>query len=121
MSDPQPLLPSDDELVRILDTAFSDFAGDLSRFESAAGALVVGRHLGWKPLYIVHQHSTMKAYEKILGVSFRDILPADGPRASKSLAWDLFTKAKHSFWKVAKGEIAGAKTPDITRSASDIT
>src|ERR1035441_9295774 len=63
--------------------AFADYDGTLEVFESAIGALLVGRMVGFDALRIVHGSRTLRNYEKILGgISFRREL---APRTEDSL------------------------------------
>jgi hypothetical protein len=86
------------------DDRIRTFKGQLPTLESAIGAYVAGRKLGWKVLYLVHDKRTIRKYEEILGIRFRDELPADGDLASKSLAWVMASKLSN-FWKAVSGEL----------------
>lgn len=101
------------DLIETLDRAVTNYAGNSNTLESAIGALVFGRHVGWKPLFLIHQRSTIKRYENILGIKFRDVLPDVGPQAHRSYAWKA-ASALSSFWKAVKGEIPNVKTPEIS-------
>lgn len=100
-----------DQLVEILDSAIENFRGDLTLISKSIGALVLGRKYGWKVMYLIHSKRTIKKYEEILGVSLRDVLPAVGKRADKSLAWSVAKKVTN-FWKAVSGEIPGVRSPD---------
>lgn len=104
--------PSDHDLVSVVDRAMEGFRGNSSELESAIGALFVGRRFGWKVLFLIHSKATIRKYEKILGVTFRDVLPETGPLSRKSVAWVTVEKIG-GFWKVVKGEKPGVKTPDF--------
>ena len=103
---------SDKELVKILDDAVLRFKGNTQELRGAIGALVMGRHLGWKPLFVMINKNTVKKYESILDVDFREVLPETGPRSEKSVAW-LAVQKVSNFWKAVKGEIPGVKSPDL--------
>lgn len=103
---------TDQEFLETIDRAITGFKGSIDELESAIGTLATMRKFGWKPLYLIHQRSTMKKYEKILGVNFRDCVPAEGPLARKSVAWTA-AQTIGNFWKAVKGEIKGIKTPII--------
>lgn len=103
---------SDREFLNIVHEATNRFRGNLDVLESAIGALAVGRAFGWKPLYIIHQRSTLQRYEKILGVQFREILVEVGPSAHKSVGWRL-AQFIPNFWKAVKGEVPNVKTAEI--------
>jgi len=72
----------DDKMLEILEKAIVGFKGDTTVLESAVGALVMGRHFGWHVLRIMHSSRTFTKYEDILGVKFKEVLPARGPLAS---------------------------------------
>ncbi len=99
---------------KIIDTAIKNFKGQLPTLETAIGALFVGDKLGWKPLYLIHDKTTLAKYEKILGIKFRDILEPEGVWAHKSVAWNLAKKVSN-YWKAVKGEIPDIRTPQITK------
>ncbi len=102
------------EYIQVIDKAFKDFSGDMSQLETAIGVLMIGRHLGWKPLLLIHDKKTLRRYEKILGVSFREIFPEVGPFAHKSIAWRLSQKVSN-FWKAVSGDIPGIRNSTLTK------
>lgn len=95
---------SEPESIDRFDERIRSFKGQLQTLESAIGAYIVGRKLGWKVLYLVHDKRTIRKYEDILAIKFRDELPADGELASKSLAWVMASKLSN-FWKAVSGEL----------------
>ncbi|NGP52123.1 hypothetical protein [Thioalkalivibrio sp. XN8] len=95
---------SERETIDRFDDRIKAFKGQLPTLESAIGAYVTGRKLGWKVLYLVHDKRTIRKYEEILGIRFRDELPADGEHADKSLAWVMASKLSN-FWKAVSGEL----------------
>ena len=103
---------TDEEFISVIDNAFKSFNGDSSELESAIGTLAISRHLGWKPVFLIHQRVTIKKYETILGISFREVVPEIGPAASRSVSWKLAEKLSN-FWKAVRGEIPGIKSPAI--------
>lgn len=95
--------------------AVDGYKGNVVQLEAAIGALFVGKRLGWKILYLMHDKKTLRHYEKILGgISFREVLPEVGPKASKSISWSM-VQGVMSFWKAVKGEIQGVRSPMITK------
>ncbi len=104
------------EYIQITDKAFKDFSGDFGELEAAIGAFMVARHLGWKPLLLIHDKKTLRKYEKILGVSFREIFPEVGPLAHKSRAWVLVQKVSN-FWKAVSGDISGVRSPKAVKGS----
>lgn len=87
-----------------IDKAIKNFRGLVPTLETAIGAYFVGKKVGWKVLYLVHDKKTIEKYGKILGIDFRKELPEEGQWAHKSMAWEAMKKISN-FWKAAKGEI----------------
>lgn len=97
---------NNNDLVEMLDCAIKSYKGDSRVLESAIGAFVVGRLIGWKPLALIHTHTTFRKYENLLGVNFSEVLPDVGPLAHKSLAWQV-AKSIGRFWDVVKNRLPG--------------
>lgn len=100
------------DLVEHFDKITKEFQGQINELESAIGFFMVARQFGWKPLLLIHDKNTIKKYEKILQLNFRDELEAVGPYAEKSVAYSAVLKIK-SFWKAVKGEVPGIKTREV--------
>jgi len=96
------------ELVDLIDKSIMKFHGNSEELENAIGALMVGRKTGWRVLFLIHSPKSIKKYEAILGVEFRDIMPKDGPKAKDSVAWKI-AETVTNFWKLVKGEVPGIK------------
>ena len=96
----------------MIDRAIKAFRGQVPTLETAIGAYLVGKQIGWRPLVLIHEKQTLRKYEKILGISFRDELPEVGKMADKSVAWTAVQKVSN-FWKAVKGEISGIRTPEL--------
>ncbi len=88
------------------------YRGSIHELERAIGVLFLGDEFGWKVLYLCHDKKTLRKYEEILGVDFREIFPERGPLARKSLGLALADKTGE-FWKAAKGGIPGIRTPEL--------
>ena len=92
-------------LVDLVDQAIYEFEGNVDNLEAAIGMLFVGRHVGWRPLLLVHNKRTIRNYEKILGdIDIRKFLPEDTPRSERSRAYKV-AKALGKFWKAVSGEV----------------
>jgi hypothetical protein len=104
---------TEEELVKIIDEAFRNFKGVSTELEMAIGALMIGRHIGWKPMLLIHDKKSLRKYEKILGVEFRQVLPEVGEHAEKSLAWQAVQKVTN-FWKAVSGNIPNIRSNKIT-------
>ena len=88
-----------------LDQAIKNFAGDFDVLEQALGMYLLGRHIGWRPLVIVHNKRTIRKYEEILGISIREEFPEEGPDCDRSYGYRI-AKGVSNFWKAVSGEIA---------------
>lgn len=87
----------------LFDRALSNFKGGADELESAIGMYVLGRHLGWKPLYIIHSKKTVAKYEEILGIDVRDVFEEEGPAVNRSMGYKI-ASGFSNFWKVVSGE-----------------
>lgn len=103
---------SDKELMDFVDDAINDFEGDSAVLGAAIGALMIGRHIGWKPLLLIYDRKTIKKYEASLQLEFREVLPEVGKYAERSEAWRS-TQESGGFWRVVKGEIAGIRSKHL--------
>jgi len=100
------------EAIEIIDKAVAKYVGNTDVLASAIGVLMIGRHFGWRPIFIMYGPKTLRKYEKILEIEFQKVLPDVGTLAHKSIAWNIAKKLK-SFWKAVKGEIPGVKSLEI--------
>lgn len=105
----------EERLLAIVNRAIDRFHGDSSQLESAVGALILGQHVGWKVMMLIHSRSTLKSYSAILGVSdIRKLMPATGPLSHRSVAWRL-VEGTRNFWKAVRGELGGIKSTELQR------
>lgn len=65
---------------------------------------LLGDHLGWKPLVLIHNKRIIRKHEEILGISIREFFPEEGPSAERSLGYSI-AKKTGNFWKAVSGEI----------------
>ncbi|MDD3181487.1 MAG: hypothetical protein PHD48_01580 [Alphaproteobacteria bacterium] len=96
------------EIKEAIDTAIVNYKGQSPELEQAIGALMLARHIGWKPLFLMHDRRTIVKYEKILKVSFREAVREEGELAFKSIAWGAFQGCTN-FWKAVTGAISGIR------------
>lgn len=82
-----------------------EFRGNAEVLENAWGALLVGTQVGWKVSFIMHNQTTIKKYEKITGVKFRDVCAPETDLSDKSMGYAIAKKLS-SFWKAIRGEEA---------------
>lgn len=102
------------QLVELIDKATKNFQGNTDALISAIGFLMVGRKFGWRVMFFMHSQATVRKYEKILGISYRDLIPEVGPLAKKAVAWQALQKVSN-YWKAVKGEVAGIKSKEVLR------
>ena len=91
------------DLDRIEKEAVIDFKGQLDELEKAIGMLRLGHHVGWRVLVIAHSKRTIRKYEQILGITFREFFPETGPSSNRSLGYVIASKLEN-FWKAVSGE-----------------
>lgn len=103
---------SDREFLNLIHDATKRYKGNIEILEKAIGVLAVGREVGWRPLYIIHERPTLERYEGKLGIKFRESLDEVGPMADKSVGWKIAKKLSN-FWKAVRGEYAGVKSPAL--------
>ncbi|WP_234267638.1 hypothetical protein [Hydrogenophaga sp. NFH-34] len=106
-----PLVDADEAKRRhdLMDKAIFNFTGSLDELEGALGMYMIGRHFGWKPLYVIHSKKTIRKYEEILGISVREVFPEEGPDAERSIGYK-FVKTASNFWKsITDGKIEGKR------------
>ncbi|KAB2308491.1 hypothetical protein F8A87_12385 [Betaproteobacteria bacterium SCN2] len=102
---------TDAELVTLIDKAIMKFRGNGDELENAIGAFMLGRKMGWRPLFLIHSPKSIKKYEAILSIDFREVMPEVGPKAKNSVAWKV-AQTVTNFWKLVKGETPNVKTDD---------
>lgn len=97
---------SPDEAKRIsdvVDNAIRNFRGGFDELEGAIGMYMIGRHVGWRVLVLVHSKKTIIKYEDILGIKVREEFLDEGPDVDRSAGYALATKLSN-FWKAVSGE-----------------
>lgn len=88
----------------IVDAAVKNYRGMGDHLSAALGALALGEYLGWRGLLFVHDRRTLKRYEEILGLEFKDVLPEKTDYTERLLGYRIADKLG-KFWAVVKGEI----------------
>jgi hypothetical protein len=97
-----------EHFVAITEQAIHRFKGDLGDLESAIGMYAIGRHFGWKVLYVLHSKKTIRKYEEILDIAVRVDFPEVGPDAMRSNGYRVLETVSN-FWKAISG---GQPIPD---------
>jgi hypothetical protein len=103
------------ELDAIEKRAVLEFHGPFDELEKAIGILRLGHHFGWRVLVLVHSKRTIRKYEEILGITFREFFPAEGPSASRSMGLRMAEKFDN-FWKIVSGDIKIEHRSEIVRN-----
>ncbi|MEQ8736398.1 MAG: hypothetical protein RIC29_15850 [Rhodospirillaceae bacterium] len=102
---------TDKELHDKIQSSIKDFSGFTPSLETAIGALFIGKAMGWEVLYLIHSQATIRKYEKILGIRYKDQMDASTELSRKSYVWG-WTKKFNAFWNVVRGQ---EKRVDRTR------
>jgi hypothetical protein len=95
-------------MIEIIDNAWKEYEGDVTVLNSAIGALVMGRHVGWQGIRVMYARATYNRYERILGIKFRDELPERGPDA-KRLRGIRIIDGIGKFWQAISSGLISAK------------
>ena len=85
-----------------VDKAIRNFSGTVDELEGAIGMYMLGRHVGWRVLVLMHSKKTIRKYEEILGIEVRTEFPDEGPDVDRSKGY-AFTKTLSNFWKAVSG------------------
>lgn len=114
--------PSEKDMMDIIRKAITDYRGDSSILESAIGALVWGRHIGWHGLRLMHSGRTFKRYEDALGIKFKDVLPTrtDKSRRLNGIRYlDKISETVGKFWQVVTARMVSAKEAALVEAATE--
>jgi hypothetical protein len=103
---------TDKAAAEIADRAITRFRGDSRKLTNAIGLLFVGRRVGYRPLLLMTDKTTLRRYEDILGIKYQEVLPEVGPDPDKSMAWRAVANVSN-FWKAVKGEIPGIRSTEM--------
>jgi len=88
------------------DEILKTYKGDITILERAIGAYFIGRRVGWKVMYVLHDVKTLRKYEKILGVNFREEFEEYEDLSTRTRAYQAIQLISN-FWKAIKGETPG--------------
>lgn len=105
-------MPTNNQLVEIVDKSITNFRGDSRRLSNAIGYLFLTRKIGWRPALLMYDRKTIKDYDRILGIDSRTFFPEVGPNADKSMAWRVAKKLSN-FWKAVRGETPGYRSTQL--------
>ncbi len=100
------------DLERVEREAIANFKGQLTDLEAALGVLRIGGHVGWRVLVLVHNKRTLRKYEEILDIKFKEFFPDEGPSYERSFGY-MAAKKIGNFWKAVSGEIKIARKKEI--------
>ena len=87
----------------VVDEAIRNFRGNVDELTGALGMYMIGRHVGWRVLVLIHSKKTIIKYEDILGLKVREEFPEEGPDVDRSIGYAL-AKELSNFWKAVSGE-----------------
>jgi hypothetical protein len=94
-----------DNDIDLLCRAWEKFSGPTGEFESAVGAFVVGRLVGLDGLKVLHNWRTLRKYEDLLGISFKEVLPAR-TKDTRRINGIRYAERFDQFWKAIAGGVA---------------
>jgi hypothetical protein len=92
------------KIIDLLDKAIVRYDGIYDELEPALGAYLFARHVGWKPLVLIHNKRTIRKFEEVLGIKFREEFLEAGPDAERSNAYRIAIKLSN-FWKAVSGDV----------------
>jgi hypothetical protein len=90
-------------IVDFIDDAILDFEGSADELEQAIGFYFIGRHIGWRPLVLMHDKRTIRKWEKALKIDIRQEFAEVGADADRSRGFRYAQKLSN-FWKAVSGE-----------------
>ena len=93
-----------EEIGDITYKAIANFKGQADKLETAIGALMLGYQVGWRVLFVIHNKRTIRQYEDILGITFREFFSEEGPASGRSKGYAI-AKELQKFWQVVSGDI----------------
>jgi hypothetical protein len=99
---------TDGKMLAIIDKAWEGYHGDVTVLNSAIGALVMGRRVGWHGIRVMYSRVTYNRYERLLGIKFRDVLPERGPDAER-LRGIRIIDSIGKFWQAISSGLVSAK------------
>lgn len=112
MNTPVPTQAVAAERYALMDAAVRNYEGPVDELEAALGLYVVGHHLGWKVLHLMHSKKTIKKYEQILGIRLAEVFEPEGPDVARTNIHEAMTKISN-FWKA----VSGAEKIDMDRES----
>jgi hypothetical protein len=101
-----------DEFSTIIKESLRSYSGDVTIFESAVGALFLGKIIGWRPLFIIHSPKTIKRYESILKIRFRDHLREVTDYSDQCKGYN-FVVTLGDFWAGVRGSVSVEGRKDV--------
>lgn len=100
-------------IIDFLDKRTVDFSGQLPELEQALGFYLLGRHVGWKVLVLIHNKRTIRKFEQILDIDIRKTFAEAGPDCERSQAYKVAINLSN-FWKAVSGDIKIQNRKELT-------
>jgi hypothetical protein len=91
-----------DELNAHIDGVIEDYKGDLVELSNAIGAARLGHKFGWRVLRLIISSKTYTKHQRVLGLSFKDVLPELTKDSERSAGYQLAIKL-NNFWDIVNG------------------
>ena len=103
------------EIIPKLEDSYANYRGDATVLESAWGTIFMSLIYGWKVVYLMHSQATIRKYQDITGLVFREIAPESTVISRKSMAFKV-VESGTNFWRVIRGQEPGIKTTQLKDS-----
>jgi len=100
------------ELLEKFDKLCETYKGDITELERAIGVYFVGRRMGWRILFVLHDKKTIRKYEKILDIEFKSEFEGYEDQAKRTNIYKTLQKVTN-FWKAVSGAISIDRSPAI--------
>ncbi len=108
IEDNKEALLTDEQLISHLNDVIKQFRGQTDELKYAIGTLILGRHIGWKPTYLLSNVKTLTKYQRMLGLDFKVQMPEVGYKAARLIGWQVAQYASN-FWRVVSGQSSDYK------------
>lgn len=96
---------TNDQLLLYMDNFIETYKGDAGILFSVVGVVFVGKKYGWRVIRLFISQSTYAKYQKVLGLEFKEIMPAETQLSDRALAYKTIKQLKE-FWSIVKGSIS---------------
>jgi hypothetical protein len=96
---------NNEQFFLYMDNFIKTYKGDAGVLFSVVGVVFVGRVYGWKVIRLFISQGSYAKYQKVLGLEFKSIMPAETEFSDRALAYKAIKRLKE-FWSIIKGSIS---------------